>query len=80
MGGGGGGERGGREQKTKKRERSTLGSQREKNITSNLSWSMQANKCTNKANSVLEFIRRMVGPKNPELFSKLYKSLVRLIL
>ena len=62
------------------RERSTLGSQREKNITSNLSWSMQANKCTNKANSVLEFIRRMVGPKNPELFSKLYKSLVRLIL
>ena len=41
---------------------------------------MQANKCTNKANSVLEFIRRTVGPQNPELFSKLYKSLVRPIL
>ena len=46
-------------------------------ITSNLSWSMQTNKCANKANSVLGFIRRTVGPKNPQLFSKLYKSLVR---
>ena len=45
-------------------------------ITSSLLWSMQANKCANKANSVLGFIRRAVGPKNPELFSKLYKSLV----
>ena len=27
-----------------------------------------------KENSVLGFIRRTVGPKNPELFSKLYKS------
>ena len=34
-------------------------------ITSNLSWSMQDNKCANKANSVLGFIRRVVGPKNP---------------
>ena len=49
-------------------------------ITSNLSWSMQANKCENKANSVLGFIRRTVGPKNPQLFSKLYKCLVRPIL
>ena len=49
-------------------------------ITSNLSWSMQANKCANKANSVLRFIRRTVGPKNPQLFSKLYKILVSLIL
>ena len=49
-------------------------------ITSNLSWSMQANKCANKANSVLGFIRRTVGPKNPEFFFKLYKSLVRPIL
>ena len=48
--------------------------------TSNLSWSMQANKSANKANSVLGFIRRTVGPKNPQLFSKLYKSLVRPIL
>ncbi|XP_044174259.1 uncharacterized protein LOC122957877 [Acropora millepora] len=38
-------------------------------ITSNLSWSTQANKCANKANSVLGFKRRTVGPKNPELFS-----------
>ena len=45
-------------------------------FTSSLSWSMQANKCANKANSVLGFIRRAVGPKNLELFSKLYKSLV----
>ena len=29
---------------------------------------------------MLGFIRRTVGPKNPELFSKLYKSLVRPIL
>ena len=49
-------------------------------ITSNLSWSMQANKCANKANSVLGFIRRTVGTKIPERFSKLYKSLVRPIL
>ena len=49
-------------------------------ITSNLSWSMQVNKCANKANSVLGFIKRTVGPKNPELFLKLYKSLVRPIL
>ena len=41
---------------------------------------MQAKKCANKANSVLGFIKRMVGPKNPQLFSKLYKSLVRPIL
>ena len=37
-------------------------------ITLNLSWSMQANKCANKANSVLGFIRRAVVPKNPECF------------
>ena len=30
--------------------------------------------------TVLGFIRRKVGPKNPELFSKLYKSIVRPIL
>ena len=41
-------------------------------ITSNLSWSLQTNKCANKANSVLQFIRRIVGPNNSELFSKLY--------
>ena len=49
-------------------------------ITSNLSWSLQATKYANKANSVLGFVRRTVGPNNPDLFSKLYKSLVRPIL
>ena len=49
-------------------------------VTSNLSWSLQVTKCANKANSVLGFVRRTVGPKNPDLFSKLYKSLVRTIL
>ena len=49
-------------------------------ITSNLSWSLQATKCANKANSLLGFIKRIVGPKSPDLFSKLYKSLVRPIL
>ena len=49
-------------------------------IMSNLSWSLQATKCANKANSVLGFVRWTVGPNNPDLFSKLYKSLVRPIL
>ena len=49
-------------------------------ITSSLSWSLQSTKCANKANGILGFIRRTVGPKNPNLFSKLYKSLVRPIL
>jgi len=35
------------------------------------------NKCANEANSILGFIRRAVGPKSSELFSKLYESLVR---
>ena len=34
----------------------------------------------NKANSVLRFISRTKGPRNPKLFSKLYMSLVRPIL
>ena len=37
-------------------------------------------KCANKANSVLGFISRRVSPRNPHLFSRLYKSLVRPIL
>ena len=47
---------------------------------SNLTWSLQATKCANKAKSVLGFVRRTVGPNNPDLFSKLYKSLARPIL
>ena len=49
-------------------------------VRSNLSWSLQVTKCANKANSVLGFVRHTVGPKNPDLFSKLYKSLARPIL
>ena len=43
-------------------------------ITSNLSWSLQAKKGANKANSVLGFIKPTKGPKNFELLSKLYSS------
>ena len=50
------------------------------NITSKLSWSLHVNQCVNKANRVLGFLKRSVGPKNHQLFSKLYKSLVRPIL
>ena len=49
-------------------------------ITSNLLWSLWTNKCANKTNSMLRFISLTVGPRNPELFSKLYKGLVRPIL
>ena len=41
-------------------------------LTSSLTWSLQANKCPSKANSILGFIKRTVGPKNSKLFSKLY--------
>ena len=41
-------------------------------ITSNLSWSLQAKKCVNKADSVLGFMRRTITPRNSELFSELY--------
>ena len=34
----------------------------------------------NKANKVLGLLKRTVGSKNKEIFSVLYKSLVRLIL
>ena len=50
------------------------------NITSKLSWSLHVNQCVNKANRVLGFLKRTVGPKNHQLFSKLYKTLVRPIL
>ena len=50
------------------------------NITSKLSWSLHVNQCVNKANRVLGFLKRTVGPKNYQLFSKLYKTLVRPIL
>ena len=50
------------------------------NITSKLSWSFQVNECVNKANRVIGFLKRTVGPRNDKLFSKLYTSLVRPIL
>ena len=36
--------------------------------------------CVNKANRVVGFLKRTVGPRNDKLFSKLYMSLVRPIL
>ena len=33
------------------------------NITSKLSWSLHVNQCVNKANRVLVFFKRTVGPK-----------------
>ncbi len=38
------------------------------------------NQWVNKANRVVGFLKRSVGPKNHQLFSKLYKSVVCLIL
>ena len=50
-------------------------------MASNLSWSLQANKCANKANSLFGFtLRRTVGPRNSRLFWKLHKSFVLPIL
>ena len=50
------------------------------NITSKLSWSLHVNQCVNKANRVLGFLKRTVAPKNYQLFSNLYKTLVHSIL
>ena len=46
----------------------------------NLSWSTQVNKCVNKGNKILGFLKRNVGPGNPLGFSRLYTTLVRPIL
>ena len=43
-------------------------------ITSNLSWSTQANKCANKANSVLGFIRRTVVLKTLSCFRNFMRA------
>ena len=40
-----------------------------------VSLSPPTNKCANKANSMLRFMSRMVGPRKPKLQSKLRKSL-----
>ena len=44
--------------------------------TSNLSWDTQPQKVVNKANKIVGFLKRNVGPGNKEVFSRLYKALV----
>ena len=43
------------------------------NLTSNLSWNTQTQKVVNKANKIVGFLKRNVGPGNKEV---LYKALV----
>ena len=45
-------------------------------MTSNLSWNTQTQKVVNKANKIVGFLKRNVGPGNKEVFSRLYKALV----
>ena len=45
-------------------------------LTSNLSWDTQTQKVVNKANKIVGFLKRNVGPGNKEVFSRLYKALV----
>ena len=45
-------------------------------LTSNLSWNTQTQKVVNKANKIVGFLKRNVGPGNKEVFSRLYKALV----
>ena len=49
-------------------------------ISSDLSWSKHVEEIVNKANKVLGLIARIVGNRNKDVFSLLYKSLVRPIL
>ena len=49
-------------------------------VSRNLSWSNHVNAVVNKANKVVSLLKRTVGSKNREIFSMLYKSLVRPIL
>ena len=45
-------------------------------LTSNLSWNTQTQKVVNKANKIVGFLKKNVGPGNKEVFSRLYKALV----
>ena len=45
-------------------------------MTSNVSWNTQRQKVVNKANKIVGFLKRNVGPGNKEVFSRLYKALV----
>ena len=49
-------------------------------MSSDLSWSNHVDAIVNKANKVVGLLKRTVGNKIKEIFSMLYKSLVRLIL
>ena len=50
------------------------------NMSRDLSWSNHVGVIVNRANKVLGLLKRTVGSKNKEIFSMLYKSLVRPIL
>ena len=49
-------------------------------MSNHLTWSDQVNAVVNKANRVLEIIKRTVGTSNMNVFTLLYKTLVRPIL
>ena len=49
-------------------------------MSRDLSWSSHVDAIVNKANKVVGLIKRTVGSKNKEIFSMLYKSLVKPIL
>ena len=49
-------------------------------ISHDLSWSLNVVEVVNKANKVLGLIKRAIGCANKEIFSTLYKALVRPIL
>ena len=49
-------------------------------VSRDLSWSNHVDASVNKANKVVGLLKRTVGSKNREIFSMLYKSLVRPIL
>ena len=46
-------------------------------VSRDLSWSSHVDAIVNKANKVVVLLKRTVGSKNREIFSMLYKSLVR---
>ena len=45
-------------------------------LTSNLSWNTETQKVVNKANKIVGFLERNVGPGNKEVFSRLCNALV----
>ena len=49
-------------------------------MSRDLSWSNNVDAIVNKASKVVGLIKRTVGSKNKEIFSMLYKSLVKPIL